>query len=682
MEKLGCKKQWHLVFWCLVLVLPLFLIAECSVTERTRWNPASTSEQLRSFPPVKLHGRHDTHVVLDNGLVKLTLGNPGGMLTSIEYNGMDNILEHRNKETDRGYWDVIWSEPGEHGHGNILSGLHGTSFQVIGEDDNQIEVSFSRRWNPSDNNSTVPLNSDKRYILKRGCPGFYTYTILERLEGWRDINLPAVRLAFKLQGSRFHYMALSDDRQRTMASPEDRRAGKVLGYKEAVLLPDSVNPAIKGVDDKYQYSCDNKDNRVHGWISSDPQVGFWVITPSYEYRSAGPVKQELTSHTGPTSLAVFISGHYSGKDLNVFFRDGEPWKKVFGPVFVYLNSGSGGDNHQTLWQDAKEQMLVETQSWPYNFPLSKDFPHAHQRGTVSGRLMVRDRYISRELIPARSAYVGLAPPGELGSWQKDTKGYQFWNQTDDEGNFLIRGVRAGNYNLYAWVDGVIGDYKYETDIQITPGSEIRLADLVYHPPRNGPTLWEIGIPDRSAAEFFVPDPDPKLKTRLSRSNSDKFRQYGLWARYTDLYPDQDLVYTIGSSNYKKDWFFAHVNRRANDIYEPTTWQIIFHLGNIEYTGTYTLRIALASANGAHVKVWMNRDPNTTRRLFSTSLVGRDNAIARHGIHGLYWLYSVDIPASYLQSGRNTMFLQQSSPSSPFSGVMYDYLRLEGPPRSS
>lgn len=60
------------------------------------------------------------------------------------------------------------------------------------------------------------------------------------------------------------------------------------------------------VDDKYQYSCDNKDNRVHGWISSksNPQIGFWVITPSDEFRAGGPVKQDLTSHASSTSLAV------------------------------------------------------------------------------------------------------------------------------------------------------------------------------------------------------------------------------------------------------------------------------------------------------------------------------------------------------------------------------------------
>ena len=58
------------------------------------------------------------------------------------------------------------------------------------------------------------------------------------------------------------------------------------------------------VDDKYQYSCDNKDSGVHGWISTDPTVGFWLISPSNEFRSGGPVKQNLTSHVGPTTLAV------------------------------------------------------------------------------------------------------------------------------------------------------------------------------------------------------------------------------------------------------------------------------------------------------------------------------------------------------------------------------------------
>lgn len=43
----------------------------------------------------------------------------------------------------------------------------------------------------------------------------------------------------------------------------------------------------------------------------------------------------------------------------------------------------------------------------------------------------------------------------------------------------------------------------------------------------------------------------------------RWRQYGLWERYTDLYPTQDLVYTVGQSDWRTDWFFAHLNRYAN-----------------------------------------------------------------------------------------------------------------------
>lgn len=39
------------------------------------------------------------------------------------------------------------------------------------------------------------------------------------------------------------------------------------------------------------------------------------------------------------------------------FEDGEPWKKVLGPLFVYANSVTNeGDSHQ-LWEDAKQQVF-------------------------------------------------------------------------------------------------------------------------------------------------------------------------------------------------------------------------------------------------------------------------------------------------------------------------------------
>ncbi|KAK4381167.1 hypothetical protein Sango_2991100 [Sesamum angolense] len=91
------------------------------------------------------------------------------------------------------------------------------------------------------------------------------------------------------------------------------------------------------------------------------------------------------------------------------------------------------------------------------------------------------------------------------------QGYQFWTQTDREGNFLIKNVIPGTYSLFAWVPGTIGDYKHGSDITISPGCIVEARNVVFEAPRKGATLWEIGVPDRTAAEFFIPNPDPKFK---------------------------------------------------------------------------------------------------------------------------------------------------------------------------
>lgn len=65
--------------------------------------------------------------------------------------------------------------------------------------------------------------------------------------------------------------------------------------------------------------------------------------------------------------------------------------------------------------------------------------------------------------------------------------------------------------LYAWVPGFIGDYQYDVTINIT----INMS---------GPTLWEIGIPHSSAAEFYIPDPNPKFINKLYVNHPDRLAQ--------------------------------------------------------------------------------------------------------------------------------------------------------------
>lgn len=622
------------------------------------------------------------YVVLDNGIVQVTLTKPGGNVTSIKYGGIENLLEYKNKETNRGYWDMNWSHE-KGGQDNFLV-FFGTIYKVIHKDANRVEVSFLRPYDPA-YPSELPLNVDKRFVLLKGSSGFYSYGIYERPAGWPEFNLNQTRITFKLSNDKFHYMAIADDRQRFMPSPEDLMPDRSqqLAYPEAHLLTNPIDPAFLGeVDDKYQYSKENKDLKVHGWVSTNPMVGFWIISPSYEFRNGGVTKQNLTAHVGPTCLAMFHSAHYAGLDLCPHFQQGEAWQKVFGPVFIYLNSAPVGTPYPALWQNAQAQVTREMAAWPYSWPASDAYPKAAERGTLCGRLLVSDPLQSPYTWVGRNAYLGLAIPGETGSWQSESKGYQFWTQADAYGCFSIRNIRAGLYDLYGWVPGVVGDYKFERGpIRIQQGGIIDMGDLTYYSPRNGPTVWEIGVPDRTAAGFFVPDPNPKYVNKLDLNSSQKWRQYGLWERYTELYPTNDLVYTVGQSDWRKDWFYAHLNRIMPDgSYAPTTWEIRFELLKVVPDSPYKLRIATASSHTASIQLFVNK-LDYAKPVFDTLQYGRDNATARHGIHGLYTLWNIDIEPKLLQVGKNSFYLSQRKDYGPFAAVMYDYLRLEAPASS-
>ncbi|PHT43577.1 hypothetical protein CQW23_17602 [Capsicum baccatum] len=96
------------------------------------------------------------------------------------------------------FWDLKnWSVPGTVGTRGKFDEIEGNSFKVV-ETEEQIELSFTRTWDPSLQDDHSPLTIDKR----------------------------------------FRYMAMADDRERLMPLPEDGvpLRGKELAYTEAVLL--------------------------------------------------------------------------------------------------------------------------------------------------------------------------------------------------------------------------------------------------------------------------------------------------------------------------------------------------------------------------------------------------------------------------------------------------------------
>ncbi|GAY35216.1 hypothetical protein CUMW_014990 [Citrus unshiu] len=623
-----------------------------------------------------------SNVILDNGLVRLTISKPQGYLIGIQYGGMDNLLDLKSSESSRGYWDINWNLPEGQDRYQLLNG---SEYSVINMSNDSVEVSFRSSYDPSIQSTKLPLSVDIRlYILRSGVSGFHCYSIYERPPGCRAFDLAQTRLAFKLRRDKFHYMAITDEKQRIMPLPEDLLPGrgKQLIVPESVLLVNPINPDLKGeVDDKYQYSMDNKDGGLHGWIGSGPIIGFWIIFPSHEFRNGGPTKQNLTVHTGPTCLAMFHGTHYIGNEILAHFQEGETWRKVFGPIFVYLNSTSDASKAYNLWIDAKKQRLLQEAAWPYDFVSSPYYLTANERGSATGRFFVQDKFVSSSLIPAKYAYIGLSSARTEGGWQTESKDYQFWVQTDSKGNFTVKNVVPGVYGLHGWVPGFIGDYLDKALVNISAGSQTELGNLTYVPLRNGLTVWEIGFPDRTALGCYVPDVNPMYVNKLFLNSPEKYRQYGLWDRYTDIHPESDQVFTVGVNDPKKDWFFAHVDRRGPDNkYLPTTWTIKFHLDSI-IKGTYNLRLAIASATRSDLEIFVNYI-DQGHLVYQEMNLGMDNTVCRHGIHGLYQLFSIHVSSLLLIKGDNSMFLVQSRSGDPVCGVLYDYLRLEAPTSSS
>lgn len=130
------------------------------------------------------------------------------------------------------------------------------------------------------------------------------------------------------------------------------------------------------------------------------------------------------------------------------------------------------------------------------------------------------------------------------------QGYQFWVQTDSSGNFTIKNVVPGVFQLHGWVPGFIGDYLDKELVTVSSGtytchlylslvsyslssiscelivrkfsdSHVQLGNLTYAPLRDGPTIWEIGFPDRTAIGYYVPDVNPMYVNKLFINSPEK-----------------------------------------------------------------------------------------------------------------------------------------------------------------
>lgn len=640
-------------------------------------------------------------VTLGNDRIKITLGKGPlkrlrGSLRSLAYRTAHGeevqlLLDSTygdGKDKFPGYWDMHWTDglnsPSQSvSHNSKCSfGQARASRAILTEPesdegfDEMLGVTYKQEMKGQDSKKSTPLNTRVHYSVRKDVSGIYCTLFLDHTRFDPAMLLAELRLVLMLNPKLFDYSYIADDRQRFMHTRKDisKHVSSRLAFKEARILNKPENTSHNGeVDHKYIHSVETKDSTVYGWISTKMGIGVWIISPNkWEYLGGGPTKQELSVQTGPKLLAMLHSQHYGTPLIDL--EDGEEWKKVFGPFLIYVNEGPSIEH---LVADAKARAVKETQSWPYNWVPFPDYTSREDRGKVVGRVVEDSSNWNETKADLAGMWVGLTDESSSTSiWEDEVKNYQYWNTTDEDGEFTIYSVRPGKYILHTVVHGVLVDSSVLQVVTVKGNWVSNVGDVVLRSVQKGPIVWEIGYPDRSATEFMVP-PEPKLPPGVSppdsiSNNKEAFRQYGLWEKYWELYPDRDPVFKIGESDWSKDWYFAHVlrvNMRASQR------EISFTLPAIE-EGDYTLRIAIAGAHQAALEVRVNNPDGTP--LFDTGPFGRDNALARAGIHGQYHEFSVSLSHMNFRVGQNSIFLRQRRKESRFNYVMYDYLRLEAP----
>jgi rhamnogalacturonan endolyase len=244
-------------------------------------------------------------------------------------------------------------------------------------------------------------------------------------------------------------------------------------------------------------------------------------------------------------------------------------------------------------------------------------------------------------------------------WQNDAKYYQFWVKGDANGNFSIPNVRPGVYTLHAIADGVLGELAV-SNVTVSAGNLLNLGNLNWQPVRYGKQLWDIGIPNRTAAEFF---------------GGDDYFHWGWYLKYPKLFPN-DVNYVIGKSDFHKDWFFEQLphnedpaNTNGLGRGRDTTWTVAFKLPDAP-RGKATLRLAICGVSARDLTATVNDQPigHVTNLVYNAT-------INRDGIGGSWIERDLTFDASLMKPGENNLKLTVPG-GGLANGIMYDYVRLE------
>jgi rhamnogalacturonan endolyase len=578
-------------------------------------------------------------VVLDNGIVSIRINKADATIRSFTYQGLDLFQGGHNG--GQFYWS--WNAPAYGGPHNVTATLTADPAANHGD---YAEVKLHAPW--SGKSGDAAMDVDVYYSLKRGAQGYYATAMLDHPAAYPRTDVGEWRSNAYVSPI-FDWLSVDDKRQRLMPTVDDMAHTRpVRGAPKEVFLLTTGRYAGQ-YECKYAYSADLGSENAWGWSSTSKRVGIWMTVPSHEYYNGGPMKRELTVHMDNTLLNMLNGSHY-GMGAPFIMPAGSEVRKTYGPFFVYANSYQGPASDPSskvvdaLWRDAQAQAAAEQSAWPYAWFRHAGYVQEAGRGTVTGTLAVADA--GNPAATGAGAWIGLAPDDDGTNFQQQAKTYQFWVKVGADGHFTIPHVLPGSYNLWAFGAGNIGTFK-RARVDVRAGQALDLGAVQWTPPRVAPTVWEIGVPDRDTHEFHDGD-----------------FAYTQWATYAKHLNDAaSLTYTVGKSDWHKDWEYAQ--------FGAAPWNIEFTLADAPpKDAPASLYIALASSEST-LRVTVNGT-----QVGTYAAVDASHAPVRLGSHGAFADTRMAIPPGLLKGGANTIAIAQVPNKGRTGTTQYDYVRLE------
>lgn len=645
-------------------------------------------------PNVTVIDRGDT-AVLSNGIVSITIEKKAARLNSIAYT-YNNGTGTQTSETLAGNRQYYY------GGFSLGSGTFEYSL-ATDPAKNGGEYADITLMSVSETNGIMEVH----FSMLRGSQGFYSTAMMTHRAQDERFEVGAWGVVTRVPK---YFNWLSADKRRNFFIGVPTTKG--------VRVPDAPHEITVNLDgteagnyaDKFIYGQDHADLRAWGWSSVGEgglNIGRWIMT-TMEFSNGGPLKRDVSVYPYSCLNNSILTGEV-GQGSDGYMDKGEIWTKTCGPWFMYVNHVPASIKDaktaaHALYDDALAQAEAERAAWPYKWFKHKLFVPPTQRGSVTGKLVIKDP--GNPNASAAKTWVGLQiqPQTYKGfyDFQKWSKTYQFWVQTEADGSFTIPHVIPGNnYNLWAFGPGTPGTFlskeldggqpPYEHNIpakpflvEVKPAGTTELGTITWTPVRVGETVFELGIPNRKADEFrhgedyWYPGVPPKLGFPTPI--------WGGQMEFPHDFPD-GLHYTVGKSEWPTDWnYVLPAMADTNGKYQPCSGTIAFTLDKAPDAGAKaSLYLALAGNDSKEILIKINdTDLGTTE-----GVIGVPNSIGPKGFsaayedtssihfsdHGPFCDERISFPSTLLKAGENTITITMNTTKlSAF--LMVDYLRLE------